>query len=131
MSLLNLIRAGRMTRLQYAACTVAFLAMLMLATKLFPMRLVGLAMPPIWMLMVAAPRLREIGWSPWWALGLLGPNFLAGFIGGLASLPADSPPRAALNSIAGLATFGFFVLLGAMRSALARGGGNVGSASRR
>jgi uncharacterized membrane protein YhaH (DUF805 family) len=117
----DLIRAGRMSRLQYWACTAAFLALLMMGPKLLPTTMVALVMIPLWMLMVGAPRLREIGWSPWWALALMAPTLLVSVVADFASLPPDSQPRAALTRLSGFAVLGFLVLLGAMPSKRAKG----------
>lgn len=102
--------SARMDRRTYAACTAIYLAVYFFMLREFSAVAVSLALPPLWMFLLAAPRLRDIGWNPWWSLLPFGVGFMSGAIGAIA--PTTT---AAGNLIVGLLSAGMMIGLALKR----------------
>jgi uncharacterized membrane protein YhaH (DUF805 family) len=90
---------GRASRLRYWICMVVYIAIFVAVATIavmagLPMFAVQLALPPVWILLIAVPRLHDFGRSGWWALT----PFAFGFFVGLGSVLAgvEETPEAAM-----------------------------------
>ena len=105
MELYRYLVSLRMDRRTYAVCTVIYMVVYLLARRLFPPALVEMGLPPVWMLFVAAPRLRDIGWNPWISTASFVAGFISGFVGKLAG-PGSVP---ILNVTVIVVSFGLMI----------------------
>lgn len=78
------------------------------------------ALPLIWILALAVPRLRDIGWNTGWSIAPFAAAFIVGFANAVAARAMGAPwPIAGLLSVSvGVGSLVFMVLLAFKRSRL-------------
>ena len=107
----------RIGRKEYAIALATFAAGYLAINYLVSPQ-VAQVLPLIWIVALAVPRLRDIGWSVWWSLGPFGAGFVGGFLNSYISRTNGSPWPAGpiLQSLIGWASIAFMLFLAFKRS---------------
>lgn len=113
------VLTGRTSQRTYWISSGGYIFVFIIVQATHLIGLIGLLLLPlIWIAAIAAPRLRDAGFSPWWVFIPMGGGFVMGFIKGFWAAAAH-PGLAALQAVQviyGLAmaalTLGFMIWLG-------------------
>lgn len=109
--------AGRIGRQTYIVYTCIYLAVFIGLKSLSPSYPTDVMLPPIWIALIAARRLHDMGLSAWWGLSPFGLGVAVGFIKAFqnirAGLQASTPTShdALGSAIVGLISIAFIVWL--------------------
>ena len=108
----------RIGRKEYAIALATYFAAYFAVFFLVSTTLAQMVLPVIWVLVLAVPRLRDIGWNPWWALAPFGAGFAVGFLNAVVARAAGQPwpIGGLLVMVVGLGSLAFMVLLAFKRS---------------
>jgi len=122
MSWMKEIFRAQTGRQVYVICTMFYLVVYGLLVGLLPAFPASLLLPPVWIVFVAMPRLRDMRRSIWWALGPFAVGFVGGVVGvierrsgGLAE-GAVGPAQTGVSVLAMIASLALIVWLGIAKS---------------
>lgn len=103
----------RIGRKEYGVALATYFAFYFAVHFLVSATLAQMALPVIWVLALAVPRLRDIGWSVWWSLAPFGSGFVVGLAGSIMSRATGQtwPMGNILMVLVGLGSFAFMLVL--------------------
>lgn len=83
--------AWRIGQRDYGIALAIYFATYFVIYFLVSKMLAQMVVPLLWILILAVPRLRDIGWNAWWSLAPFGAGFIAGFLNAVVSRAMGQP----------------------------------------